>query len=117
MEQLTKNSFIEKIFDYENNKDWKYRGAVPAIIDFYADWCGPCKMVAPVLSELSDQYSGKINVYKVNTDEEQELAVSFGIKSIPSILFIPMEDRPRMTTGALPKNAIEDIIRDVLKVN
>lgn len=117
MEQLTKSAFIEKIFDYEHNNDWTFKGSVPVIIDFYADWCGPCKMVAPVLSELSDEYSGKIDVYKINTDEERELAGLFGIRSIPSILFIPLDEKPRMTTGALPKNAIVDLIRDVLKIN
>jgi thioredoxin 1 len=117
MEQLTKEAFKEKIFDYEKNKDWNYKGALPAIIDFYADWCGPCKMVAPVLAELSEEYAGKVNMYKVNTDEEPELSGAFGIRSVPSLLFIPMGDAPSMAAGALPKKAFQDIIRDVLKVN
>jgi thioredoxin len=117
MELLTKDTFKEKIFDYENNTEWAYKGNLPAIIDFYADWCGPCKMVAPVLQELSDQYAGKINIYKVNTDQEPEVSGAFGIQSIPSILFIPMNDKPQMSTGALPKMVLEEIIKDVLKVN
>jgi thioredoxin 1 len=117
MEQLTKEAFKEKIFDFEKNKDWNYKGTLPAIIDFYADWCGPCKMVAPVLAELSEEYAGKVNIYKVNTDQEPELSGAFGIQSVPSLLFIPMDESPRMAAGALPKNTFQDIIRDVLKVN
>lgn len=117
MEQLTKEAFKEKIFDFENNTEWNYKGALPAIIDFYADWCGPCKMVAPVLAELSGEYAGKVNIYKVNTDQEPELSGAFGIQSVPSLLFIPMDEKPRMAAGALPKKAFQDIIRDVLKVN
>jgi thioredoxin 1 len=117
MEQLTKETFKEKIFDFENNSEWQYKGELPAIIDFYADWCGPCKMVAPVLSELAGEYQGKINIYKVNTDQEPDLSGAFGIQSIPSILFIPVGEQPQMATGALPKQSFKDIIKDVLKVN
>ncbi len=117
MEQLTKETFKEKIFDFEMNTEWQYKGELPAIIDFYADWCGPCKMVAPVLSELASEYQGKVNIYKVNTDQEPDLSGAFGIQSIPSILFIPMGDKPQMAAGALPKKALQDIIKDVLKVN
>jgi thioredoxin len=115
-EKLTKDKFIEKVFDYENNKDWKYAGNLPSIIDFYADWCGPCKMIAPVLEELSKEYEGKMNVYKINTEEEQELAAAFGIQSIPTLLFIPVEGEPRMAQGALPKESLLNIMKDVLKV-
>jgi thioredoxin 1 len=117
MELLTKDAFKEKIFDFENNSEWTYKGNLPAIIDFYADWCGPCKMVAPVLQEISDQYAGKVNIFKVNTDQEPEVSGAFGIQGVPSLLFIPMDDKPQMTTGALPKKVFEEIIRDVLKVN
>lgn len=116
MEHLTKESFIEKVYDYEKNKDWSFKGEKPCIIDFYADWCMPCKMVAPVLEDLSKQYAGKIDVYKVNTDEQQELASVFGIMSIPSILFVPVGEQPQMTTGALPKASFEKAIKDILKV-
>jgi len=117
MEQLTKDTFKEKIFDYEANSEWQYKGELPAIIDFYADWCGPCKMVAPILSELAGEYQGRINIFKVNTDQEPELSGAFGIQSIPSILFIPMGEQPQMAAGALPKQAFKNIIKDVLKVN
>ncbi|MCJ7552538.1 MAG: thioredoxin [Ignavibacteriaceae bacterium] len=109
-EQLTKETFIEKVFDYEKNQDWKYEGELPAVIDFWAPWCGPCKMVGPILEELSEEYKGKINVYKVNTDEEQELGSVFGIKSIPSLLFIPKEGQPKMAVGALPKESLKEAI-------
>ena len=114
MENLTKQTFIEKVFDYENNKDWKFEGDLPAIVDFYADWCGPCKMVAPILEELSSEYEGKINIYKVNTEKEPELSAAFGIRSIPSILFIPKDKEPQMAAGALPKDAFVDAINNVL---
>ncbi|MBN1497450.1 MAG: thioredoxin [Spirochaetes bacterium] len=117
MEQLTKDTFKEKVFDFEENSEWNYKGDLPAIVDFYADWCGPCKMVAPILQELSNEYAGKLNIYKINTDSEREVAGAFGIQSIPSILFIPVGDKPQMAAGALPKSVFQEIIRDVLKVN
>ena len=116
MENLTKDTFKAKVFDYEKNKEWKYAGKLPAIVDFYADWCGPCKTVGPVLEELSKEYSGKMEVYKVNTDEQQELAAMFGIQSIPSILFIPLNDKPQMTMGAQPKESFKMCIKDILKI-
>ena len=85
--QLTKDQFLTKVFNFEKNKDWKFEGDLPCIIDFYADWCGPCKMVAPILEELSDEYKGKVNIYKVNTEQEQKLAGAFGIRSIPSLFY------------------------------
>ena len=113
-EVLTKQTFLAKVFNYENNKDWKFEGELPCIIDFYADWCQPCKMVAPILEELSDEYAGKINIYKVNTEIEQELAGAFGIKSIPSMLFCPKDGQPQMAVGALPKESLVQAINDVL---
>ena len=115
-ENLTKQTFLEKVFNYEKNKDWTFEGNLPAIIDFYADWCGPCKMIAPVLEELSDEYAGKINIYKVDTEAEQELAAAFAIRSIPSMLLIPMNEQPQMANGALPKQELHKLIQDVLKV-
>ncbi|MGE5382051.1 MAG: thioredoxin [Omnitrophica WOR_2 bacterium] len=114
MEHLTAETFKEKVFNYEKNQDWKFEGKLPAIIDFYADWCGPCKMVAPILEELSTEYNGKIDIYKVDTEAEQELSQVFGIRSIPSMLFCPVEGQPRMAAGALPKNALIQAIDDVL---
>jgi thioredoxin 1 len=115
-EHLTKDAFLSKVFNYEENKEWKYEGDKPAIIDFYADWCGPCKMVAPVLEELSEEYADKMMIYKVDTDAEQELASVFGIQSIPSMLFIPVDDKPQMAVGALPKDSIKQAMKEVLAV-
>jgi len=114
MEFLTKESFKEKIFDFEKGEEWKFIGERPCIIDFFADWCGPCKAVAPVLEKLSQEYKGKIDIFKINTEEQQELASMFGIRSIPSILFVPMNDKPQMSTGALPREAFIDAIDNVL---
>lgn len=114
-ENLTKQTFLEKVFNYEKNKDWNYEGKLPSIIDFYADWCGPCKMIAPILEELSEEYAGKINIYKVDTEAEQELAAAFAIRSIPSMLFIPMNESPQMANGALPKQELQKLIKEVLK--
>ncbi|MBK8946734.1 MAG: thioredoxin [Ignavibacteriae bacterium] len=113
-EHLTKQTFLEKVFNYEQNKEWNYAGELPCIIDFYADWCGPCKMVAPILEELGKEYAGKINVYKVDTEVEQELAAVFGIRSIPSLLFCPKDERPQMAQGALPKASLIEAINNVL---
>ena len=112
--KLTTSDFKAKIFDYENVKDWKYQGQLPAIIDFYADWCGPCKMVAPILEELSNEYAGKIVIYKVNTDIEQELSAVFGIQSIPTLLFIDAAGEPYMQPGALPKHTLKKVIEENL---
>ena len=116
MENLTQQSFKEKVFNFEAGKEWKFAGDKPCIVDFYADWCGPCKMVAPVLAELADKYAGKLDVYKVNTEEEHELSALFGIQSIPTLLFIPVSGKPQLARGALPKENMEQIIGDVLGV-
>jgi thioredoxin len=116
LEHLTKNTFKEKVFNFEVNKEWKYEGTKPAIIDFYADWCGPCRMVAPILEELKTEYDGKLEIYKVDTEAERELAAMFGIQSIPSLLFIPLEGQPQMAMGALPKETFKQAIGDVLSV-
>lgn len=113
-EHLNKKTFLEKVFDYEKNKEWKYDGELPALIDFWAPWCGPCRMVGPILDELSEEYKEKIHIYKVNTDEEPELGAVFGIRSIPSLLFIPKEGQPKMAVGALPKEALIDAIEKEL---
>lgn len=115
-ENLTKETFLKKVFNYEENKDWKFEGDKPAIIDFYADWCGPCKMIAPILEQLSEEYKGKVDIYKIDTEVEQELAAAFAIRSIPSMLFIPIGDQPQMANGALPKTELERIISEVLQV-
>ncbi len=114
MEHLTKETFLNKVFNYEANQEWKFEGELPCLIDFYADWCGPCKMVAPILEELSEEYKDKINIYKVDTEEQQELAQVFGISSIPSMLFCPKDGKPQMAMGALPKQQLKQAINEVL---
>jgi len=114
MEHLTKETFLTKVFNYETNKEWNFEGKLPCLIDFYADWCQPCKIVAPILEELAKEYEGKINIYKVNTEEQNELAAAFGIRSIPSLLFCPAEGQPQMAQGALPKETLIQAINDVL---
>ena len=114
--KLTTEGFKKDVFDYTTKQEWDFQGELPAIVDFYADWCGPCKMVAPILEELSDEFAGKINIYKVDTEAEQELAAVFGIRSIPSILFIPKEGQPMMQPGALPKEQLIQVIeKELLK--
>ncbi len=116
LEHLTMETFKEKVFNYEENKDWKFVGDKPCVIDFYADWCAPCKMVAPILEELGTEYTGKLNIYKVDTEDQQELASIFGIRSIPSILFIPMEGQPQMSAGAMPKESFVKAFDEILGV-
>lgn len=112
---LTKADFLNKVANYEANpNEWKFLGERPAIIDFYATWCGPCKMLGPVLDELAAEYEGQIDIYKVNVEEEEELSALFGIRSVPSILFIPMEGQPQMAQGAMPKPALKEAIHSVL---
>ncbi|MCF6243142.1 MAG: thioredoxin [Bacteroidales bacterium] len=109
-------TFKKEVFDYENAQEWKYLGDKPAIVDFYADWCAPCKRIAPIMEELAQEYEGKIIIYKVNTDNNRNLAAAFGIQSIPSILFIPMQGKPTMGQGAYPKETFEKAIHEILNV-
>lgn len=113
---LTAQDFKDKIFNYETAEEWEYKGELPAIIDFYADWCGPCRAVAPLLEELSDEYEGKLMIYKIDTDMEAELSGLFGIQSIPTLLFIPKEGSPMMQKGAIPKSAFKQVIEERLLV-
>jgi thioredoxin len=113
-EHLNKETFRQKVFDFEKHKTWQYEGTLPALVDFWAPWCGPCRMVGPVLDELSQEYAGKLNVYKVNTEEQPELASMFGIQSIPSLLFVPINGKPKIAIGALPKNELKRIIESDL---
>lgn len=116
IEHLTKEKFLDRVFNYEKNTEWKFAGTKPCIIDFYADWCGPCKMVAPVLDELAKDYNGKLDVYKIDTEEELELASAFDIRNIPSFLFVPVDGQPQMALGALPKEVFEKAFKEVLGV-
>jgi len=114
---ITKEDFVKLVMDYKTNREtWIYAGKKPCLVDFYADWCGPCKMIAPVLEELASEYQGKVDIYKVNTEEQQELASAFGIQSIPSLLFIPLEGQPQMAMGALPKDTFKKAFKDVLSI-
>jgi len=116
LEHLTTETFKEKVFNYEKNQEWIFEGDKPCIIDFYADWCQPCKIIAPILEELQKEYPD-INIYKVNTEEQQELSVAFGIQSIPSLLFVPLNGDPQMAQGALPKDSFKQVIDDILMIN
>ena len=115
VQELTKAEFLKKVANYEASPDkWVYEGDKPCIVDFYATWCGPCKMVAPILEELAEEYAGKIDIYKVDTEKEEGLAASFGIRSIPSLLFCPMEGQPQMAKGAMGKADFKKAIDEVL---
>ncbi|MFW6267903.1 MAG: thioredoxin [Marinilabiliaceae bacterium] len=113
---LDKDAFVNQVFDYENNSEWKYKGDKPAIIDFYADWCGPCKKLSPLLEELQSDYNGKIQVYKVDTEKSKELAATFGIQSLPTIVFVPMNEEPQAVLGFVPKEKLTEMVSNILKV-
>ena len=114
--KLTTEEFKEKVLDYTTQQEWSYQGTLPAIIDFYADWCGPCKMVAPILEELAKEYEGKLVIYKVDTEKEQELSAMFGIQSVPTLLLIPVSGKLQVVSGAPPKETLERAIGEVLGV-
>jgi thioredoxin 1 len=111
---LSAQDFKDQVFNYETEQEWKYKGSLPAIVDFYAEWCGPCKAIAPLLEELSDQYADKLMIYKIDTDKEMELSSLFGIQSIPTLLFIPVEGNLMIQKGALPKNILQQVIEERL---
>lgn len=118
VKHLNKAEFVQKVYNYEKNPDkWVYEGDKPAIVDFYATWCGPCKVVAPILEELANEYAGKIVIYKIDTDKERELSAAFGIQSIPTLLFIPMKGDPQVAQGALPKESLKRAIDEFLLGN
>lgn len=117
MKVLNETEFKSQIFDYEKNQEWKFEGQVPTIVDFYADWCGPCRALSPILEELSKEYAGKVNIVKVDTEASPALAGAFGIQSIPSILFIPMTGKPSMAMGLVPKESLKQAIKEVLGVS
>jgi len=113
-EHLTLEAFKKEIFDFENEKEWKFKGELPAIIDFYAEWCGPCKMLGPALEKIAEKYDGKIKVYKVDTDREPELSGLFQVQSVPTMLFIPRTGDPRFAMGALPERELDRVVNEVL---
>lgn len=114
VKQLTKQGFINNVFDFESEKEWKYKGQIPAIIDFYADWCGPCKSVAPILDQLSEEYNGKVEIFKIDTEQETDLSAVFGIQSIPTFLFIPVGAAPMLQRGAVSKTVFKQVIEERL---
>lgn len=115
MELLNVETFKSKVFDYTQGGEFKFSGERPAIIDFYADWCGPCKMLAPIFEKVAAEYDGKVDFFKIDTEAQPELASLFQVTSIPSILFIPQDDKPQMAQGALPEASLKQAIEDVLK--
>ena len=115
VKQLTYKEFLKKVWNFENNPNtFVYKGKLPAVIDFYADWCGPCRRVAPIMEKLAEEYDGKLLVYKVNVDQEKELSAAFQVKSIPMVLFIPMEGQPMMQVGALPEEGYKKVVVEQL---
>ncbi len=117
MEILNLETFKEKIFDYEAGPEWKFKGTRPAIVDFYADWCGPCQALSPILDEVAQQYEGKVDIYKVDTEATPELTSLFGIKGIPAILFIPLDGEPAMNAGLIPKEGFDQAISELFNIN
>ena len=114
---LTKTEFLNKVYNFEKNPDvWKFEGNKPAIVDFFATWCGPCKALSPIMEELAEEYNGKVDIYKIDVDQEEELAAAFGVRSIPTLLFIPLKGKPVITQGAMPKAELKDMIeKNLLK--
>ena len=115
VKQLTYKEFLKKVWNMENNPNtFIYKGKLPAVIDFYSDWCGPCRRVAPIMEKLAEEYDGKLLVYKVNVDQEKDLATAFQVKSIPMVLFIPLEGQPMMQVGALPEEGYRKVVEEQL---
>jgi thioredoxin 1 len=116
IEHLTKTDFLSRVFDFEKKGSWQFEGRRPAIIDFWAEWCPPCKMISPILEDLASQYTGKVDIFKVNADEQPEIASVFNVLSLPSLVYIPLKDAPHLSVGAMPKTGIQKLMREVLKV-
>jgi len=114
VQYLSTEQFKLKVFDYKTNKSWKFEGNMPVVVDFYATWCGPCKMMSPIMEELAVKYAGKVVFYKVDTDKESELAQAMGIQSLPTFLFIPKDKQPQAAMGAMPKETVDKAINDLL---
>lgn len=112
---LTKTEFLKQVYDFEANPEaWKFEGDKPCLVDFYATWCGPCKMLAPILEEVAREYAGKIHIYKIDVDKESDLAGEFGIRSVPTLLLCPVGEEPKVLQGAMPKSQLKQVIDEVL---
>ena len=116
IEHLTKESFKQKVFDYQNHEEYKFKGEHPVLVDFYATWCGPCKTIAPILEELQEEYKGKIDFYKVDSDTEYELATAFNIRSIPTLMFIPLTGQPQVASGAMSKAQFKELFQKAFNI-
>lgn len=116
MEVLTIETFKQKIFDFEKSSEWKFDGVRPAIVDFYADWCGPCHALAPILDQVAKNYKGLVDVYKVNTEQTPELAALFEVRGIPSLLFAPLHGEPVISSGVMPEESFERAILEVFQI-
>lgn len=117
MEVLNAQTFKQKIFDFEKSKEWKFNGQKPVIIDFYADWCAPCRALSPILQNVAQQYDGLVEVYKVDTEASPDLAAMFGIRGIPSLLFIPVDGQPAMSSGLMPEEGFQQAIQEIFKID
>ncbi len=117
MKVLKTEDFKNEIYDYETSKEWRYKGSRPAIIDFYADWCGPCRMLSPILDRVSETYKGKVDIFKVDTEATPELAALFGVRGIPSLLFIPTQGEPAMSSGVIPEESFEKAINELFQIS
>lgn len=116
MEVLSVDNFKNKVFDFEKNQQWKFEGTRPVIVDFYADWCAPCRALAPILERVAQDYSGRVDIYKVDTEATPELSALFGVRGIPAILFIPMTGEPAMNSGLIPQETFEKAIEDLFGI-
>lgn len=116
IEHLTKDSFKQKVFDYQNKEAYEFKGKHPVLVDFYATWCGPCKAIAPILDELQEEYKDKIDFYKVDSDIENELAAAFNIRSIPTLIFVPVDAQPQVASGAMSKAQFKELFQKVFNL-
>lgn len=117
MKVLTIKDFKNIIYDFEASKEWQYKGLRPAIIDFYADWCGPCRLLSPILDRVSETYEGKVDIFKIDTEATPELAALFGVRGIPSLLFIPLQGEPAMSSGVIPEESFDKAIKELFQIS